>query len=133
MTDVVEVANESTQLSWLSEPRLVRVRYTRDAVLESKDGDFLVDALTSWIGRGRVPFAVFADAEGLEGVDAEYRAKAGAFFREHHDTGVIALINLGPIVRVVAELFRVATSIQMRTFASEDAARSWIRTKGIAA
>ena len=34
MTDVVEVANESTQLWWISESRLVRVRRTRDAILE---------------------------------------------------------------------------------------------------
>ena len=130
---MVTVTSPSTEITWSSEERLAGVRYTLGTTLTSKDGDFLVEALTGWIGAKGQPFAVFADAAGLHGTDAEYRAKASGFFRQHRDTAFIALINLGPVIHVVVELFRVGTGIQLKTFAHEAAARSWLRTKGIAA
>jgi hypothetical protein len=130
---LLEVTSASTEITWRPEERLASVRYTADATLTSKDGDFLVDALTGWIGASGEPFAVFADAAGLRGTDAEYRAKASGFFRQHRETAFIALVNLGAVIHVVVELFRVGTGIQLKTFASEAAARSWLRTKGIAA
>jgi hypothetical protein len=109
------------------------VSYTRGADLTSNDGVFLVDALTRWIGEDSTPFAVLANAAGLHGTNAAYRAAAGRFFREHRDTAFIALTNLGPVIHVVVEMFRVGTGIQLKTFGDEAAARSWLRTKGIAA
>jgi hypothetical protein len=121
----------STQITWSPKERVAGVRYTADATLTSMDGDFLVDALTGWIGANGEPFAVFADAAGLRGTDAEYRAKASYFFRQHRHSAFIALINLGPVIHIVVELFRVGTGIQLKTFVTEVAARSWLRTKGI--
>jgi hypothetical protein len=130
---MVKVTSGSTEISWSPHERVAGVRYTLDATLTRKDGDFLVDALTGWIGTDGAPFAVFADAAGLRGTDGEYRARASGFFRQHRDTAFIALVNLGPVIHVVVELFRVGTGIQLKTFATEAAARSWLRTKGIAA
>ena len=76
---------------------------------------------------------MLADAKGLRGTDAEYRASASGFFRKHRDTACIALINLGPVIHVVVEMFRIGTGIQLKTFPDEAAARAWLRTKGIAA
>lgn len=101
--------------------------------MRSSDGDFLVESLRGWIGEQNQPFAVLADAAGLLGTDATYRAKASGFFRQHRDISFIALINLGPVIHVVVELFRVGTGIQLKTFANEPAARDWLRSKGIAA
>jgi hypothetical protein len=126
------VSSASTEITWNRAERLAGVRYTANATLTRKDGDFLVEALTGWIGVDGEPFAVFADAEGLRGTDAEYRARASAFFRQHRHTAFIALINLGPVIHVVVELFRVGTGIPLKTFGTEAAARSWLRTKGIA-
>lgn len=123
----------STTLRWHAESRIADVRYTADAALTGADGDFLVDALTGWIEANGEPFAVFADAAGLRATNAEYRAKASSFFKQHRQTAYIALINVGPVIHVVVELFRVGTGIQLKTFAGEAAARSWLRTKGIAA
>jgi hypothetical protein len=130
---MVKVTSASTEISWSSDERVAGVRYTVDAMLTRRDGDFLVEALTSWIGADSEPFAIFADAAGLRGTDGDYRARASGFFRQHRDTSFIALINLGPVIQVVVELFRVGTGIQLKTFASEAAARTWLRTKGIAA
>jgi hypothetical protein len=127
------VTNDSTSITWHRGSRIATVRYTAGASLAVADGTLLVDALTGWIGTAGEPFAVLADAAGLEGTDGEYRAKAHAFFRQHRDTACIALTNLGPVIHVVVEMFRVGTGIQLKTFASEDAARSWLRTKGISA
>jgi hypothetical protein len=130
---MMKVTSASTEITWSPEARVAGVRYTKDAVLASKDGDFLVEALTGWIGVSDEPFAVLADAAGLRGTDAEYRAKASGFFRQHRHNAFIALINLGPVIHIVVELFRIGTGIQLKTFATEDAARVWLRTKGIAA
>jgi hypothetical protein len=127
------ITSDSTEVRWHVRQRVALVRYSVGANLESKDGTFLVEALTSWIGANSEPFAVLADALGLSGTDAEYRAKVSAFFRRHRDTAFIALINLGPVIHVVVELFRLGTGIQLKTFPSEADARRWLRTKSIAA
>ena len=123
----------TTELRWDSRSRIAWVRYTTGATLTGPDGPFLVDTLTGWVGTGREPFAVLADATGLRGTNAEYRAAASAFFHGHRETACIALINLGPVIHVVVEMFRVGTGIQLKTFSDEAAARSWLRSKGIAA
>jgi hypothetical protein len=79
------------------------------------------------------PFALLADTLGVCATDAEYRAITAKFFRQHRDTAHIALLNLSPFIRVVAEMFRVAIRLQLKTFEDEAAARSWLRTKGVAA
>ncbi len=127
------LTNRSTQITWDIASRVAFVRYTFGVSLTGSDGPFLVDALTGWIGAASEPFAVLADAKGLYGTNAEYRASASRFFRQHRDHAFIALINLGPVIHVVVEMFRVATGIQLKTFADEAAARSWLRMKGIAA
>jgi hypothetical protein len=132
MTKIVKVTSASTEITWSPEERLAGVRYTQGITLTSKDGDFLADSLRGWIGAKGEPFAVLANAAGLRGTDAAYREKASNFFRQHRDTAFIALINLGPVIHVVVELFRVGTNIQLKTFSSEAEARSWLRTKGVA-
>jgi hypothetical protein len=127
------VTSDSTEITWDAASRIALVRYTSGVTLTGPDGPFLVDALTGWIGADGEPFAVFADAKGLRGTNAEYRASASRFFRQHRDHAFIALINLGPVIHVVVEMFRVGTGIQLKTFPDEAAARSWLRTKGIAA
>jgi hypothetical protein len=129
--DHITVASPSTEITWDSRSRVAMVRYAPGASLAGPDGPFLVDALTGWIGSDGDPFAVLADAKGLRGTNAEYRASASRFFRRHRDRAFIALINLGPVIHVVVEMFRVGTGIQLKTFADEAAARSWLRTKGI--
>lgn len=127
------VRGASTVIQWDPKSRVAFVRYERGANLRLASGVLLVDALTGWIAGAGEPFAVLADAAGLDGTDAEYRATASAFFRKHRDTAHIALINVGPVIHVIVEMFRVGTGIQLKTFGSESAARSWLRTKGIAA
>jgi hypothetical protein len=132
VTRAVKVSG-STELTWSSHERVAGVRYTAGAILTRADGDFLVATLADWIGSAGEPFAVLADAAGLSGTDAEYRAQASSFFRRHQHTAFIALTNLGPVIHVVVELFRIGTGIQLKTFANEHDARSWLRKKGIAA
>jgi hypothetical protein len=127
------VTNPSTEITWDALSRVAFVRYAPGVVLKSKDATFLADALTSWVGAGGELFAVLADAAGLGGTDGEYRAEASRFFRRNRDRAFIALINVGPVIYVVVEMFRVGTGIQLKTFADDAAARSWLRTKGIAA
>jgi hypothetical protein len=127
------LTSASTAITWDSRSRVAVVRYAPGADLAGPDGPFLVDALTGWIGAAGEPFAVLADAKGLGGTNAEYRASASRFFRQHRDHAFIALTNVGPVIHVVVEMFRVGTGIQLKTFPDEAGARSWLRTKGIAA
>jgi hypothetical protein len=127
------VRSDSTEIHWDPEARIASVRYAAGASLTGPDGPVLVDALTRWIGGTGAPFAVLADGAGLRGTNAEYRANVSRFFRQHRQTARIALINLGPVIHVVVEMFRVGTGIQLKTFDDEAAARAWLRTKGVAA
>lgn len=127
------VTNSSTVIRWHPEQRVAAVSYSVGARLASEDGVFLVQALTGWIGVQAEPFALLVDAFGLRSTDAEYRARASGFFRQHRDTAFIALTNLGPVIHVVVELFRIGTGIQLKTFADDAAGRLWLRTKGITA
>jgi hypothetical protein len=127
------VASDSTQIRWDAASRIASVRYTAGVSLTGPDGPFLVDALTKWIGVTGEAFAVLADARGLRSTDAAYRAASGNFFKQHRATAYVALTNVGPVIRVVVEMFRLGTGIQLKTFADEGAARGWLRSKGIAA
>jgi hypothetical protein len=125
-------SNAASTLSWDPHSRIAYVRYTAGAKLGEPDGVFLAECLTRWIGT-EGSFAILADAHGLGGTDGAYRARASTFFKQHRDRGVIALINVGPIIHIVVEMFRIGTGIQLKTFTSEGAARAWLRDKGIAA
>ena len=111
---------------------LVVLRFANEVSLTGEHGQAMVDALESVRTDGE-RFGLFADTKGVRGTDGDYRAVTGKFFGQHRDTARIALINLGPIVRIVAEMFRVGVRLQMKTFADEAAARSWLRTQGIGA
>jgi hypothetical protein len=130
---MITVANESTTLTWSPDQRVVGVRYARDAVLKQRDGDFLADTLAGWLGDSTAPFGVLADADGLAGTDAAYRARAHQFFKQRRDHAFIALTNLGPVIHVVVELFRLGTGVQLKTFGNEADARAWLRTHGVPA
>ena len=132
-TNADRAVSASTEISWHTPSRVATVCYTPGASLTGADGTFLVDALAGWVGDDCEPFASLADGTGLRGTDAPYRARASHFFRQHRATAFVALINLGPVIHVVVEMFRVGTGIQLKTFADEAAARTWLRTKGIAA
>jgi hypothetical protein len=127
------LANASTAIQWDPHARVAFVRYTTGATLVAGDGPFLIDALASWIGADGAPFAVLADATGLRGTNAEYRATVNAFFREHRERASIAIFHAGPIIHVVVEMFRIATGMPIKTFDDEAAARAWLRTRGRAA
>jgi hypothetical protein len=128
----IRVASGSTRIAWHPAARVATIRYARDTNLTGKDAVFLVDSLMGWIANGE-PFAVLCDADGIGGTDAEYRRVTGSFFRQYRDASCIALFNLGPALRLVAETFRIGTGIQVKAFADETAARAWLRTKGFAA
>jgi hypothetical protein len=126
-----EDVSESMKIALRPESRLVEVRFAPNTSLTGQHGAAIVDALESVMGTQGERFALFADAKGVSRTDADYRAVTGEFFRQHRDTARIALINLSPIIRVVAEMFRVGIRLQMRTFDDEAAARAWLRTQGI--
>jgi hypothetical protein len=127
------VTSGSMELRWHPAARLAVLRFTADTSLTGKHGAVLVDSLTGWIGATDGPFALLADAKGVTGTDGGYRTATGDFFGQHRHNARIALINLGPVIRVVAEMFRIGIRLQLRTFADEAAARGWLRTQGIAA
>jgi hypothetical protein len=127
------VTTDSMEIRWDPGSRVALIRYAPDANLTAADGEVLVGALTGWIGANGEPFGVLADGAGLRATSAAYRATMSRFFRQHRDKARIALINVGPVIQIVAEMFRVGTGVKLKTFASDAAARSWLGTTGIAA
>jgi len=127
------VANSSADITWHPESRLALVVYLADANLVAIDGTLLVEALTGWIGADGKPFGLLVDARKLRGTNSEYRAKAAAFFRRRRNEAYIALTGMAPIVRIVTDMFRIGTGVQLKGFADEPSARAWLRSHGIAA
>ena len=127
------IAVASMELTWHPTSRIAVVRFTSDVSLTGLHGNAIADALGKWAGPTDAPFALLADAARVTGTDADYRAATGRFFGAHRDTARIAVFNMSPLIRVVAEMFRVGIRLQMRTFADEAAARGWLRSQGIAA
>jgi|SRR5579863_9432619 hypothetical protein len=123
----------SMEMTLRPESRLVVLRFLTDTTLTGEHGAVLVDAMRSVSNGHAEPFALLADCTGARATDADYRASTGEFFRGHRSRARIALFNLGPIIRVVAEMFRVGIGLQLKTFTEDDAARSWLRTQGISA
>ena len=113
-------------------PRLVIARFaTPHTTLTGRHGAALVDALKGIVGAGGERFGLLADAAGVTGTDSDYRAATGSFFGQHRDSARIALVNLGPVIRVLAEMFRIGIRLDLRMFADEPAARAWLRAQGI--
>lgn len=121
------------EMEWQADSRLATLRFTHETQATGKEAAALVEALTGWIGTEGVAFGLLGDGGKLTGADAEYRSVWGAFFRKHRADSYIAFFNMKPVVRIAAEMFRIGTGVQLKAFADEGAARSWLRAKGIAA
>jgi hypothetical protein len=135
-TDVLEVKGGSTTLIWIPDSRLAVLRYDPGTTLRAADGVFLAQTLTRCIaesGESGEHFGVLADYTNGRATDAEYRAEAREFFQAHRDTACVAIFNASAVIRIAAELFRVATGIRLKALSDEVAARSWLRSMGIGA
>ncbi|MBL8951012.1 MAG: hypothetical protein JNK82_09565 [Myxococcaceae bacterium] len=126
------VHNASSDVVWYPEARLAVVHYTAGATLTLDDAKLLSGALAGWVGDGARPFGVLADAKGLKATNADYRASIGDWFK-HHREAYIALVNMGPVIRIVVDMFRIATGVSLKAFSNEADARAWLRSAGIGA
>lgn len=128
-----KITSGTIEMTWDPEARLAFIRFESETRATGKDAVALTDALACWIGTDRKPFGLLGDGGRLANLDAEYRAVWGKFFRQHRDDSYIAFFNMGPMIRIAAEMFGIGTGLRLKAFADEEAARSWLRGKGIAA
>jgi hypothetical protein len=126
-----KITSGTIEMTWDSESRLALIRFESETRATGKDAVVLVNALTRWIGMDRKPFALLGDGGKLAGVDAEYRSVWGKFFQQHREDAYIAFFNMGPIIRIAAEMFGVGTGLKLKAFADEAQARAWLRRMGI--
>lgn len=127
------VTSGTIQMTWDPEARLAVIRFDRETQATGRDARVLVDALTEWIGTDGRPFGLLGDGANLAGLDAEYRSVWSTFFRQHRDDSSTAFFNMGPIIRIGAEMFRLGTGLPLKAFAEEEDARAWLRGRGIGA
>lgn len=120
-------------MTWDADARLAIIRFERETHATGRDAAVMVDAMTGWIGTEGHPFGLLGDGSNLSGLDAEYRSAWGSFFRQHREDSSTAFFNMGPIVRIAADMFRLGTGLQLKAFANEDDARAWLRQRGIRA
>jgi hypothetical protein len=121
------VTSGSLEMTWDPETRVAVVRHAREGAALGGDAAKFVDALTRWIGTEGEPFGFMVDGAKAGGLDAEFRSTYAGFFKLHRKQAAIALFNLSPLHRVVADMFRMATGMPLKAFAEEQAARSWLR------
>jgi hypothetical protein len=127
-----KITSRTVEMAWDPETRLAVLRFDSETRAIGKDAVVLVDALTRWIGTDRKAFGLLGDGRNLAGVDAEYRSVWGKFLRQHREDACIAFFNMGPIIRVAAEMFRIGTGARLKAFVDEESARSWMRGMGVA-
>lgn len=113
--------------------RVARVRGVAGASLSGDDAVALVGALRGWFSGDAEPFGVLADMRGVAGADAAYRRETLGFFRKERERAYVAAYHMGPVIRVIAEMFRLASGIELRAFAEEGRARSWLSAHGLEA
>jgi hypothetical protein len=126
------IATRSIEMTWDPDARVAELRFERETHANGQHAKVLVDALARWIG-DRTRFGLLGDGSNLAGVDAEYRAVWGNFLRQHRDDCYVAFYNMGLVIRIAAEMFRLGTGIRLKAFANEADARAWLRQMGIAA
>jgi hypothetical protein len=129
----IRVANASMEMTWHPNSRLAVLQFAPGIHLGAKEGALLVDTLAGWIATDGKAFGLLADTKGVRGAASEYRVKTRDFFKLHRDSVHVAVTGMGPVIRVVSEMFRIGTGIQLKGFADEASARAWLRDKGIAA
>jgi hypothetical protein len=132
-TALPRVASEAMSITWHPASRLAVLQFQPGIELGAMEGALLVETLTSWIGAEGKRFGVLANMTGVRGSDSAYRVKIRDFFKRHRDSAYVAATHMGPVVRVVTEMFRLGTGVQLKGFAGEGEARAWLRSHGIAA
>ena len=130
-SEVVNVGPIS--LTWDAGIRLAVMRFSEPAIGTGAAADTLVKAMTRWVGTDLRPFGMLADTKNNSSVDAQWRATWGSFYKAHRTSGVMAVFNTGPVLRVAAELFRLAVGLNLKAFDHEEDARAWLRAQGIRA
>lgn len=130
-TMAFKVTRRTIEMTWNPEARLAVLRFNAETHATGKDAVILVEALSGWIGTDGEPFGLLGDGTRLASVDAKYRSEWSRFLRRHRGNCRIAFFNMGPVVRIAAEMFRIGTGVQLKAFAEEAEARSWLREKGI--
>lgn len=119
------------QLSWDPSTRLAAFRQAEHVTRAHARA--LVDELTRCIGIDAEPFGLLIDATDVSTTEVGWRSTWAEFFRVHRAYCVLAIFGATAIIRVVIDAFRIATSMRMKAFSTEDEARSWLRTMGISA
>jgi hypothetical protein len=127
------VTRGTIALTWDADSRVATLRFDGHTQLTGPDARFLTKALGNWACGTAEPFAMLFDGSQLASADAENRAVSGKFWREHRDRSHIAMFNVGPVMRVVTEMFRLGTGVHVKGFADEATARAWLRSLGIRA
>ena len=125
------IAFGGIELAWDPDSRLATLGFRKMTKGTGKDATRLVEAMSRWIGPDPKPFGLLGDGGKLAGVDAEYRSVWARFLREHRNQCSIAFFDMGVVVRIAAEMFRIGTGVRMRAFAKEDDARAWLREMGL--
>lgn len=127
------VAIRTIRLTWDPEARLAHITFTAPTQARGEDARTLVDALTKLVGTEGKPFGLLGDGGKLAKLDAEFRATWSRFFKAHREEVHVAFYDQSPIIRVSADMFRLGTGVDLKSFATEAEARTWLRRRGIPA
>ncbi len=129
--DVVNVG--AISLTWDPKTRLAVLRFSEPTVGTGPAAITLVKALEKWVGADARPFGLLADTKNNPSVDSHWRATWASFYKVHRKSGIMAVFNMGAVLRASAELFRLALGMNLKGFNREEDARAWLRAQGIQA
>jgi hypothetical protein len=121
------------EMTWDPEARVAHIWFTAPTEGTGEDAKALVNVLQGWVGEERKPFALMGDGGKLGKLDAAYRKTWADFLKDHKKEALVAFYNQNPFIRVSAEMFRIGTGLNLKSFAKEEEARAWLRKAGIQA
>lgn len=128
-----QIRSGCVEMQWNPGTRLCFVHYHDGPKATAEDGRKLVAAISAWVGPQPKPFAILVDGGKIQGGQPGYRGVMGAFFKANREQIVFALFDLGPVLRITAEMFGLGAGIKLKAFATEDHAREWLRKEGVRA
>jgi hypothetical protein len=110
--------------SWNPDRRFLDLLFSTPDV-GGDDAEQLIRAVREWVGLEQ-QFAVLVDCSVVRGVDSAYRRRSWEFLRFCRPRARIATYGAAPVLRVLIDMFRVGTGVELRSFPDTRAARAWL-------
>jgi len=124
-------SSNGIELTWWPSNGLMEMRWVvLDAQGTGADAQAFTDQIERWTGTRTAGFGILVDCSRIVDSDPAWRAMLSEYFRHRTTPMIAAWFNTSILIRVMVEMFVLATRIRGKVFSSEAAARAFLREAG---